>query len=131
MNRRSDDEFTLPPHGALPATTADRMPCNRCGTPTLRSTLNHYGARCFECYRSWCNEPQTRPYVGDKATDGPKAWAHALKAREEAGERLSLGQRTMWRDALHLPITGAIASWEQTPEDFANGAPILREEPTA
>lgn len=52
-----------------------------------------------------------------------KAWAHALKAREQAGERLTLGQKTMWRQALGLPITGAIASWEQTPEDFANGHP--------
>lgn len=30
----------------------------------------------------------------------PKAWAHALKAREDAGERLSRMQRDAWRAAL-------------------------------
>jgi len=31
---------------------------------------------------------------------GNKDWAHALKAREESGERLTLEQREMWRGAL-------------------------------
>lgn len=31
----------------------------------------------------------------------PKAWAHALKAREEAGDRLTKAQRDMWREALN------------------------------
>lgn len=35
-----------------------------------------------------------------KALEHPKAWAHALRDREQAGERLSLAQRTMWRAAL-------------------------------
>ena len=32
----------------------------------------------------------------------PKAWAYALKAREEAGEQLSPLKRKMWRDALRV-----------------------------
>lgn len=34
-----------------------------------------------------------------KSTD-PKFWAHELKRREEAGERLSAAQRVLWRQAL-------------------------------
>lgn len=30
----------------------------------------------------------------------PKAWAYALKAREERGDRLTQAQRTMWREAV-------------------------------
>lgn len=34
------------------------------------------------------------------SADG-RAWARKLKAREEAGEKLNLVQRKMWREALH------------------------------
>ena len=30
----------------------------------------------------------------------PKAWAYALKAREQRGDRLSLLQRKAWREAI-------------------------------
>jgi len=129
MNRETPDEdaIPLPPHGRPPA-LENRMPCRRCGTQTLVGTLNHYGARCFRCYGEYCTEPQQRPmFEADKRVGGPKAWAHALRAREEAGERLSLAQRTMWREAIGLPITGAIPSWEQTQEEFDNGLPSRRE----
>lgn len=84
--------------------TADRfamLPCSNpnCGTATPRATLAQYGARCFPCYEAYRREPQPRIYVGDKRED-PKSWAYALKAREEAGERLSPPQRDMWRQAL-------------------------------
>lgn len=36
----------------------------------------------------------------DKAPDHFKAWAYALRAREESGERLSLYQKACWREAL-------------------------------
>ncbi len=35
-----------------------------------------------------------------KAKPDPKAWAHSLKKREQAGEALSLIQKSMWRAAL-------------------------------
>lgn len=35
-----------------------------------------------------------------KAQGGPRGWAHALRAREDAGERLTLFQRAAWREAL-------------------------------
>lgn len=31
----------------------------------------------------------------------PRAWAHKLRDREQAGEELSIAQRQMWRDALN------------------------------
>jgi hypothetical protein len=34
----------------------------------------------------------------------PRAWAHRLKAREAAGEHLSITQRTMWRAALRASL---------------------------
>lgn len=37
---------------------------------------------------------------GRWASQSPKAWAHALKAREERGERLNSHQRRCWRAAL-------------------------------
>ena len=93
-------EIDLPPHGTPPAFET-RLPCRFCGSPTLREVLAHYGARCLECYEAYVREPQPAPRVGDK-TIGPRAWASALKARDEAGERLTPSQREMYRDALRL-----------------------------
>jgi hypothetical protein len=125
----NDDDVTiLHPHGKPPPvdTGGALLPCLWCKTPTQRATLAHYGARCWRCYEAYCGEVQPRPdFMGDRRVDGPLAWARALKAREEAGERLSLVQQTMWRDALGLPITGAISTWEQTPEEYAGGHPNL------
>lgn len=36
------------------ADEADRMPCRWCKTPTLRATLNQYGARCLSCCEDFC-----------------------------------------------------------------------------
>ena len=52
--------------------------------------------------------PPADPAVVAKAREAAKtiggradrAWAHALKAREERGDRLSIAQKVMWRDAL-------------------------------
>jgi len=78
-----------------------RTPCLWCKSLTLVETLNQYGARCFNCYEAYCREPQPAPSVmADKRHGDPKAWAEALKQREEAGERLTLAQRDMWRAAL-------------------------------
>lgn len=39
-----------------------------------------------------------------RAKQSPKAWAWALKAREERGERITQAQRTMWRTALSASL---------------------------
>ena len=84
-----------------------RMPCSWCKTPTLKAMLNHYGARCFSCYEAYCQESQPGPNVGDKRK-GPMDWAHAFKAREDAGEQLGHAQRQMWCNALRwLSVEGA------------------------
>jgi len=41
--------------------------------------------------------------IARPAPRDPKAWAHALQAREERGEKLTLAQRDMWREALGVP----------------------------
>jgi hypothetical protein len=38
-----------------------------------------------------------------KANVNPRAWAHRLKEREAAGEKLTQAQKTMWRAALDTP----------------------------
>lgn len=77
--------------------------CIFCGRATAHDTLATLGARCAPCYRGYCESAsKPTPDVGDKRKGNPKEWAHALKAREEAGERLSGVQRTMWRAALRV-----------------------------
>lgn len=75
------------------------LPCRTCGTLTKRSALSMFGARCHQCYLMYCRMPQSYVDTGNK-NDSPKAWAYALKKREENGEPLSSVQRTMWRAAL-------------------------------
>jgi len=125
MSREDQDQQPLlPPHGMPPPTGNERyMPCHRCSDMTHVATLTQYDAMCFRCFEAYCREPQATPkFMGDKR-EGACSWAEALQKREQSGERLSLFQKTCWREALGLPITGAIASWEQTPEDYANGRP--------
>lgn len=102
---RDDDQAPLlPPHGhaAPPAGPHEVFaPCTRCNTPTQRSTLAHYGARCLRCYIAFCREPQPTPrFMGDKRTGGNRAWAYALKARQDAGERLPVASQEMLKNAL-------------------------------
>lgn len=78
------------------------LPCTRCQTPTAHSTLATLGARCFTCYLAFCRQQQPKVDVGDKR-DNARSWAHALKAREDAGEKLSPAVRAMWRAALRQP----------------------------
>lgn len=75
------------------------MACRWCGKMTSVGSLNAYGARCFKCYEDYCRASQSYVDTGNK-NDSPKAWAYALKKREENGEPLSSVQRTMWRAAL-------------------------------
>lgn len=80
-------------------------PCHVCAAPTDPATLGALGRRCRNCWDAWRNTLPEAPDVGNQQHQGPKAWAHALKAREERGERLSAVQREMWRDALRANLT--------------------------
>ena len=80
-------------------TTEGRLPCRWCQKQTLVSTLAEYGARCFACYEAYCRDVPRAPQTGDKRR-GPRAWAYALRDREQAGERLTIAQRAAYRDAL-------------------------------
>ena len=97
--------------------SASYMACSFCGKQTLKSTLSEYGARCFECFEAYCRngDPPVRLTDEDKAEvmrkllvlasnfgrpADPKAWAYALRDREQSGERLSRVQRDSWRKAI-------------------------------
>lgn len=122
MSRDPTDDVVIPStHGKPPSIDSGSvlMPCRWCQTLTQRATLAQYGGRCYRCHDGYCQEPQPSPaFMGDKKV-GDKDWANALKAREEAGEALTLAQKIMWREALGRPITGAIPSWEQTDDEIA------------
>jgi hypothetical protein len=84
------------------------LACSFCATPTAQSTLSTLGARCFTCYLAFCRQQQPKVFVGDKRQDF-RGWARALKAREEAGQRLDPAVQAMWRRALkHEPAI----SWQ-------------------
>jgi hypothetical protein len=75
------------------------MSCRSCGGMSTRGQLAAYGARCFRCYESYCSAYISRPSVMGNGT-GNRAWAHALKAREESGEQLTKAAREAWRAAI-------------------------------
>lgn len=91
----------------------NRLPCMWCKAPTLREVLAQYGARCRTCYEGYLRERQPSPDIGDKRTGGPKAWAHALRRREEAGEKLTQAQRDAWRGALQAPAVATTTEDER------------------
>ena len=99
---RDDEAPVLHTHGKPPLLEEHGpLPCMWCQVPTARATLNTYGAQCYVCYAAYCRKPQARPRVmADKRTEGGKAWARALVARQEHGEVLTLAQRTMAAHAL-------------------------------
>ena len=89
--------------------------CSFCGRMTENEALSQYGARCGACFTAYCTGGKPNPPMPTKAQQiatltrikglcvnngNPKAWAHKLKAREEAGELLSKPQREGWRVAL-------------------------------
>ena len=94
----------------------DKLNCTVCKKLTQRAELGNYGARCHGCFTGYCNELNRD--IGPIATredklevlawlrdifatpKGPKAWAHQLREREQAGGELSRLQRRMWRAAL-------------------------------
>jgi hypothetical protein len=91
------------------------MACRWCQKQTLVETLSMYGARCFECFETYCNpagdsqryikpDPAKLRRYFTKLANGireaqrnPRAWADALRAREESGEVLTPAQKAAWR----------------------------------
>jgi hypothetical protein len=104
--KRLNDDALLPPHGYAPV-TQDSLPCRWCNAPTLRETLTAYGARCFRCFEAWQNERREAPDIGDKTERGARDWAHALKRRHEAGDRLTKAQVDAYKAALRTFDVGA------------------------
>jgi len=88
------------------------MPCSECHGSAPRKVLVMFGSLCSGCYERYRNRStdvgvfthqEKRAIVEKIAGIGrsdSKAWAHILKAREKAGDRLSSLQRRMWREAL-------------------------------
>lgn len=88
---------------------AGNMPCTFCRATTSVQDLNTYGARCFDCYTRYCCQDRHYPTVSVvqrremadaiKAAvagglrPGPREYMRAMKARQEAGERLTAGRR--------------------------------------
>jgi hypothetical protein len=106
MKRIGDGEvIPLPPHGRVPAVISNDAGCvcMWCRAPTAWEVLSRNGARCNRCYEAYQTEPRTFPDVGDSKTD-PRGWAKALKARDEAGDRLTDAQRDMYRAALRREV---------------------------
>jgi hypothetical protein len=80
-------------------TDSETGSCSFCRTACTRVTLSAFGGRCAGCFKAYCNTPQSAPPTGDK-NHNPRGWAHALKAREQQGDRLSTVQKRFWREAL-------------------------------
>lgn len=78
----------------------DTAPCSRCQTATRRETLSLLGAQCPRCYRAYCTEIPERPRVTYARDDRRRSWAWNLKARHEAGERLTPAQISAYTAAL-------------------------------
>ena len=67
--------------------------CLLCRAPTPHEHLSTYGARCFECFRSYCRENQpTRNYVKADAQSSPREVVQRLLDRQAAGESMSKAQ---------------------------------------
>lgn len=114
MSRNSFDPDAVAPPPLHDAFIDKRRPCNACGKSTLIATLSIYGARCFGCYEAYCREPQPMPASRADKRLGPKAWAWALKAVEEASpRRLSAVQQVMWRAALHPDVARQFREQEE------------------
>jgi hypothetical protein len=98
--KRVNEDALLPPHGSPPLAEYDRLPCRLCNAATQRETLTDYGARCFRCFEAWQNERHEVPDIGDRTGRGLRDWAHALKRRHDAGERLTPAQVAAYKAAL-------------------------------
>ena len=99
---------------------ASQMPCTFCSRQTDVGTLNTYGARCFDCYQEYISQGKHYPalslqdrrdmgaavsaaLLGGARVPGQQHIAN-LRARADAGERLTAGQRG-FLDAATTPLT--------------------------
>lgn len=113
MSRKSFDPDAADDAPAAARDEAARRPCRFCNFPTLTSILSQYGTRCFRCYEAYCSMPQPAPATAANNIADKKAWAWALKAREERDPTgMSLAQRTMWREALRPELARQKAAAE-------------------
>ena len=95
---------------------AGMLPCSFCGRQTEHAVLVEYGARCGPCFNAYVtrDRPVSRILTSDEkravlhrlrvllsVQQHPRAWAHRLRDREDAGERLTRIQRDAWRTALN------------------------------
>lgn len=78
----------------------DAALCSKCQTPTRRETLSLLGAQCPTCYRAYCTEIPARPPMAYARDDRRRSWAWNLKARHDAGERLTPAQVAAYTAAL-------------------------------
>lgn len=104
---------------------ASNMPCTFCRATTSVQDLNTYGARCLDCYTRYCCQDRHYPKVSVEQRRamadaikaavagglrlGPREYMRSMKARQEAGERLTAGQRGFLeaaRLALSSPASG-------------------------
>lgn len=90
--------------------------CRVCGRITLNRMLMNFGARCEPCYESYLRQgvpasntpmsPARKAEIAKSLSSLSLAagvnleWAQALRIREESGERLSMVQKQLWREAL-------------------------------
>lgn len=76
--------------------SGDALKCRRCQATAARETLSNYGSLCGPCYGAYCRETRApAPVSGGRAE-----WAFSLKARADAGERLTPAQTDAYRAAL-------------------------------
>lgn len=77
--------------------------CRVCNDTAAFETLSSYGGRCGRCYADYCRVAMPpRVDVGDKRKS-LLDWAHALKRRHAAGDRLTPAQIAAYTAALKLP----------------------------
>lgn len=80
-------DLPLPPHGAAPPGLEGRKHCTRCDVPTSIAELNHFGARCRECFAAYCRHPQ----MSRSTLPDTPAQAEIRKAMHEHQPRARLG----------------------------------------
>lgn len=74
----------------------DGLSCWRCRQSANRETLSAYAGMCGPCFGAYCRETRAPAPI----TGGRSEWAFSLKARHDAGERLTPAQVDAYRCAL-------------------------------
>lgn len=82
------------------------LPCMVCKRPTLRDTLEQYGAKCWECYRAWLGGG----YVGDDSQPLTKADKLAILERCRA----SMAQ---WAERSRQVVAAAVSHEAEVTRD--------------